>query len=42
MFLKFVFEIEDKINIKILIKPKFRTPPRLKGALDNMENFLFD
>ena len=26
MFLKFFSEIEDKINIKVMINPKFRTP----------------
>ena len=30
MFLEFFFEIEDKINIKVTINPKFRTPLRLR------------
>ena len=30
MFLKFIFEIEDKIDIKVTINPKFRTTPRLQ------------
>ena len=30
MFFKFFFETEDKINIKVTINPKFKTPPRLK------------
>ena len=32
MFFKFFYEIEDrpKINIKVTINPKFKTPPRLK------------